>query len=52
MRHLSAMSMHYQTNALIITVSEETGNISYLWEGQLRTIQSEKEFEQIFSFDF
>ncbi len=52
MRHLSAMSMHYQTNTLIILVSEETGAISYVWDGQLRTINSEEEFRSIFSFDF
>jgi len=52
MRHLSAMSMHYQTNSLIITVSEETGNISYIWDGQLRTILSDKEFIEVFELDF
>jgi uncharacterized protein (TIGR00159 family) len=52
MRHISAMSMNYQTNSLIITVSEETGTISYIWEGELTPITSEKEFKKIFKLDF
>ena len=52
MRHLSAMSMHYQTNTLLITVSEETGRISYVWDGQLRQIKSDQEFLQIFKLNF
>ena len=52
MRHLSAMSMHYQTNTLLITVSEETGRISYVWDGKLRQIKSDQEFLQIFKLDF
>lgn len=52
MRHLSAMSMHHQTNSLVITVSEETGTISYMWDGQLKSIDSEKEFKNIFNLDF
>ena len=52
MRHLSAMSMHYQTNTLIVTVSEETGTISYVWDGKLNAISSDKEFKKIFKFDF
>jgi uncharacterized protein (TIGR00159 family) len=52
MRHLSAMSMHYQTNSLIITVSEETGGISYIWDGQLIPILSDNEFVNVFDLDF
>ena len=52
MRHLSAMSMHYQTNSLIITVSEETGAISYMWDGKLKKVESNNEFRAIFDFDF
>jgi len=52
MRHISAMSMNYQTNAMVITVSEETGKISYVWEGELITINSDKEFKRIFKSDF
>ena len=52
LRHISAMSMNYQTNALIITVSEETGKISYIWNGELNTINSDNEFKTIFKLDF
>jgi len=52
MRHLSAMSMHYQTNTLVLTVSEETGAISYIWDGKLIAIKSDKEFKEIFKLDF
>ena len=52
LRHISAMSMNYQTNALIITVSEETGKISYIWNGELNTINSDSEFKTIFKLDF
>ena len=52
LRHISAMSMNYQTNALIVTVSEETGAISYIWDGELNTINSDKEFKTIFKLDF
>lgn len=52
MRHLSAMSMQYHTNTLLITVSEETGQISYVWDGKLKAITSDKEFRKIFKFDF
>ncbi len=52
MRHISAMSMNYQTNALVITVSEETGRISYFWDGEIHHIDSEKDFKQIFKLDY
>ena len=52
LRHISAMSMNYQTNALVVTVSEETGAISYIWDGELNTINSDNEFKTIFKLDF
>jgi uncharacterized protein (TIGR00159 family) len=52
MRHLSAMSMHYQTNTLVITVSEETGQISCVWDGQLTPIYTDKDFKKIFKYDY
>jgi len=52
LRHISAMSMNYQTNTLILTVSEETGAISYIWNGELKTINSDNEFKTIFKLDF
>lgn len=52
MRHLSAVSMHYQTNALVIIVSEETGRISYVWNGELTTVESEETLNQILNYDF
>jgi uncharacterized protein (TIGR00159 family) len=52
MRHLSAMSMHYQTNTLIITVSEETGQISYIWDGKLTPIHTDKDFKKVFKQDY
>ncbi|MBN2668705.1 MAG: diadenylate cyclase [Bacteroidales bacterium] len=52
MRHLSAVSMNYQTNTLVITVSEETGQISYVWEGKIHPVYSEQDFNIAFSQDF
>ncbi len=52
MRHIAAVSMNYQTNTLVIVVSEETGQISYAWDGQLYSIESETEFKKIFNHDF
>ncbi len=52
MRHISAMSMNYQTDSLIITVSEETGRISYFWDGKLGHIENEKDFKAIFKLDY
>ncbi len=52
MRHLSGMSMHYQTNTMVITVSEETGQISYIWDGQLTPIYTDKDFKKVFKLDY
>ncbi len=52
MRHISAMSMNYQTDSLIITVSEETGKISYFWDGKLGHIDNEEDFKTIFKLDY
>ncbi len=52
MRHLSAVSMNVETDTLAIVVSEETGRISYAWEGEIHYIKSRQEFEEVLKLDY
>lgn len=47
MRHRSALGMTEDTDALVIVVSEQTGDISYCLRGELKKITSEKDLELI-----
>ena len=45
MRHRAAVSISQDTDADVIVVSEETGNISYVSSGELKTITSISELK-------
>ncbi|MBR7026056.1 MAG: DNA integrity scanning protein DisA nucleotide-binding domain protein [Bacteroidales bacterium] len=40
MRHRAAIGISEITDAEVVVVSEETGNISYVADGQITTMQS------------
>ena len=40
LRHRSALGISQATDAIAVVVSEETGNISYVKEGNLRVIEN------------
>ena len=40
MRHKAAIGLSEESDATVLVVSEETGSISYVKEGRLRTIDS------------
>ena len=52
MRHKAAIGMSEESDAIIIVVSEETGNISYVKEGVLKTVESVYELKLLLSPTF
>ena len=47
MRHKAAIGMSERCDAIILVVSEETGHISYVRDGRIRTISSISELKQL-----
>ena len=47
MRHKAAIGMSERCDAIILVVSEETGNISYVRDGKIQTISSISELKQL-----
>lgn len=47
MRHRAAIGLSEDTDATILVVSEETGNVSYVQGGEIRKIQDMKELRQL-----
>ena len=47
MRHRAAIGLSEDTDAEIIVVSEETGNVSFVVNGEIRTIKDVKELRQL-----
>lgn len=48
-RHSAALGLSERSDALIIVVSEETGNISVARQGRLKTLKGAEELEQVLS---
>ena len=49
MRHKAAIGITEETDANVIVVSEETGNISFVKEGQVTPIQNINELKLLLS---
>ena len=49
MRHRAAIGLSEDTDADIIVVSEETGNVSFVRGGEIHTVQDMKELRQLLS---
>ena len=47
MRHRAAIGLSEDTDADILVVSEETGNVSFVRGGEIRTVQDMKELRQL-----
>jgi uncharacterized protein (TIGR00159 family) len=47
MRHRSAIGMSEETQAIILVVSEQSGNISYCLNGQIHTVSSRSEMKSV-----
>ena len=47
MRHRAAIGLSEDTDASILVVSEETGHVSYVHNGEINTIKDMKELRQI-----
>ena len=47
MRHRAAIGLSEDTDADILVVSEETGNVSFVHGGEIRTVQDMKELRQL-----
>ncbi len=43
MRHRSAIGMSEETNTLVLTVSEETGDVSYVLDGEIKKANNKEE---------
>ena len=47
MRHRAALGLSEDTDADILVVSEETGNVSFVRGGEIHTVQDMKELRQL-----
>jgi DNA integrity scanning protein DisA with diadenylate cyclase activity len=49
MRHRAAIGLSEDTDADILVVSEETGDVSFVRGGEIHTVQDMKELRQLLS---
>ena len=47
MRHRAAVGLSEETDALVVVVSEETGNVSFVRGGEITTVNDVKELRQL-----